>query len=154
MTQTHELKIWPEYYNAILDGRKKFELRKADRPYKVGDTLLLKEYDPLWEKYTERECLVSITYILEGQHAIPGYCLMSIELEDYQHQMRNKMTTQSWIARYIPTAYKECPICVSVGNIDHYISVEDAYRLKHTITMAIDDLKEASQNREEDVNEK
>jgi len=83
MTQTHELKIWPEYYNAILDGRKRFELRKEDRNFKVGDTLLLKEYDPLWEKYTERECLVSITYILEGQHVIPGYCLMSIELEDY-----------------------------------------------------------------------
>ena len=83
MTQTHELKIWPEHYDAILDGRKRFELRKADRNFKVGDTLLLKEYDPLWEKYTERECLVSITYILEGQHAIPGYCLMSIEVEDY-----------------------------------------------------------------------
>lgn len=78
MTQTHELKIWPEYYNAILDRRKRFELRKADRPYKVGDTLLLREWHPLWEKYTGRECLVTVTYILEGQHAIPGMCLMSI----------------------------------------------------------------------------
>ena len=83
MTQTHELKIWPEYYNAILDGRKKFELRKADRNFKVGDYIHLKEWEPLNEKYTEREALVRITYILEGQHVIPGYCLMSIELEDY-----------------------------------------------------------------------
>ena len=63
------------------------------------------------------------------------------------------MTTQSWIARYIPTAHKECPIRVSIGNIDHYISIEDAYRLKHTITMAIDDLKEASENRQNAVTE-
>lgn len=53
------------------------------------------------------------------------------------------MTTQSWIARFIPTASKECPIRVRIGNTDHYISVEDAYRLKATITMALDDLKDS-----------
>lgn len=43
----HELKIWPMYYEAVIDGRKKFELRKDDRGgYKVGDTLKLREWSP------------------------------------------------------------------------------------------------------------
>jgi hypothetical protein len=79
----HELKIWPEYYNAILDGRKKFELRSDDRNFKVGDHLYLREWNKAMRNYSGRECLVLVTYILTGPHAIPGYCLMSIELEDY-----------------------------------------------------------------------
>lgn len=39
----HELKILPEYFNEIMYGRKKFEVRFNDRNFKVGDTLLLKE---------------------------------------------------------------------------------------------------------------
>ena len=53
------------------------------------------------------------------------------------------MTEQNWFARYVPSASKECPIRIRVGRVDYYIDIEHAYRLKHTITMAIDDLKEA-----------
>ena len=42
---THVLKCWPEYYEAVIGGEKTFEVRKWDRPYRVGDTLLLKEYN-------------------------------------------------------------------------------------------------------------
>ena len=80
---THELKIWPEYYDAILDGRKKFEIRSDDRNFKVGDYLYLRDWYPKFQEYSGRECQVRVTYILEGPHAIPGYCIMSIELEDY-----------------------------------------------------------------------
>ena len=78
---THELKIWPEYFKAVIDERKTFELRKADRDYKVGDCLHLREWDPFDEAYTTSEARARITYILTGQHAIPGTCLMSIKLE-------------------------------------------------------------------------
>lgn len=40
---THELKIQPKYFRAILDGKKNFEIRKNDRGYKVGDKVVLKE---------------------------------------------------------------------------------------------------------------
>jgi len=40
----HELKTWPEYFEEILTGKKTFEVRKNDRDYKVGDTLILKEF--------------------------------------------------------------------------------------------------------------
>lgn len=32
---THELKTWPPYFAAILDGLKTWEYRRDDRPYKV-----------------------------------------------------------------------------------------------------------------------
>lgn len=42
----HELKTLPEYFQAVKRGEKTFELRRDDRPYAVGDTLLLREFDP------------------------------------------------------------------------------------------------------------
>lgn len=77
---THELKIWPEYFIAVKDGRKRFELRNADRDFKVGDEIFLREWNCHTNEYTGRTVLVEITYILEGPHAIPGMCLMSIQL--------------------------------------------------------------------------
>jgi len=48
----HELKIWPQYYEAVANGSKTFELRKNDREFQKGDEVVLKEYDPYktWEK--------------------------------------------------------------------------------------------------------
>ncbi|WP_331384989.1 DUF3850 domain-containing protein [Bacillus badius] len=42
----HELKIYPQYFKAVVSGKKSFEIRKNDRDFKVGDTLLLHEFDP------------------------------------------------------------------------------------------------------------
>jgi hypothetical protein len=42
----HELKCWPEYFHAIRSGRKKFELRKDDRGFAIGDLLVLREFIP------------------------------------------------------------------------------------------------------------
>ncbi|ANL35319.1 DUF3850 domain-containing protein [Rhizobium phaseoli] len=48
----HILKCWPDEFQAIRAGRKPFEYRKNDRDYKVGDTLLLREFDPAGGFYT------------------------------------------------------------------------------------------------------
>jgi len=42
----HVLKTWPAPFQAIADGRKKHEVRKADRSFKVGDVIRLREWDP------------------------------------------------------------------------------------------------------------
>jgi Domain of unknown function (DUF3850) len=62
----HELKTWPEYYKAVVSGKKNFEVRKADRLFEVGDLLALKEYDPETQKYTGKLITKEITYILPG----------------------------------------------------------------------------------------
>ena len=39
MAKTHELKIFPRWFDDVKSGKKRFELRKADRDYEVGDSL-------------------------------------------------------------------------------------------------------------------
>jgi hypothetical protein len=77
---THELKIWPQYFQPLIECRKTFELRKTDRDYQVDDEIWFREWDPKTETYTGREAEATIRYILDGQMAIPNLCLMSIKL--------------------------------------------------------------------------
>lgn len=41
----HILKLHDKYFDAVLYGFKTFEIRKADRDYKVGDVLILNRID-------------------------------------------------------------------------------------------------------------
>ena len=52
--KTIEKKIWPEYFQAVLDGKKTFELRLNDFDINEGDTLVLKEWNPKIKDYTGR----------------------------------------------------------------------------------------------------
>lgn len=85
MPNTHHLKAWPEYYCAVEDGRKPFEVRKDDRNYEVGDLLVLQEYEPgfapmgMGAEYTGRECRRIVTYVLRGYEAIAsGYVVLGL----------------------------------------------------------------------------
>lgn len=74
----HDLKISPKYYEEIRHGHKKFELRKNDRDYQVGDLFILREYEN--GKYTGRYFLQSIGYILKDSSEFglkDGYCIFS-----------------------------------------------------------------------------
>lgn len=64
-TPRHRLKTWPEYYQALIDGRKTFELRFDDRGYDVGHVLVLDEFD-VTKGYTGRTSEWSVTYLLRG----------------------------------------------------------------------------------------
>jgi len=74
------LKTWPEYFRMILSGEKNFEVRNNDHDFKVGDVLILQEWDPATEAYTGYEVEREVVYILNGgQFGIdPGYCIMSL----------------------------------------------------------------------------
>ena len=42
----HDLKIWPEWFQQIVIGAKRFDIRKNDRNFRGGDTLWLREWVP------------------------------------------------------------------------------------------------------------
>jgi len=82
----HELKSWPEYFEPIFNNIKRFELRKNDRNFQVGDIIWLRE----WDKdngYTGRSCKRRVTYMLEGIQDTSqpywgldqGYAILSLE---------------------------------------------------------------------------
>lgn len=60
---THELKTWPEFFNPVWDRQKSAELRRADRPFQVGDMVILREYDPRG-LYTGRVVDTVITHVV------------------------------------------------------------------------------------------
>lgn len=77
--KTHEVKLATSWWADIVSGKKRFELRKNDRGYKVGDKLLMQEYNN--GAFTGRTILADITYMLEEYTGLTeGYAILGIEL--------------------------------------------------------------------------
>lgn len=79
----HELKTWPEQFADVKYGSKRFEIRKNDRNYHVGDILLLKEYDPETKLYSGNSCKVEVTFCMTTfpcKLVEEGSAVMSIKL--------------------------------------------------------------------------
>lgn len=77
----HALKIFPEYFEEVRNGRKKFELRYNDRDFRVGDYLALNEWEN--DKYSGRSELVKVTYVLDPNDIMTrqgNFVVMSIEI--------------------------------------------------------------------------
>lgn len=76
----HDLKVWPHYFAALASGRKTFEVRKGDRGFREGDTLLLREWRPDTETYTGARIEASISYILYGGQfgVADGYMVLGL----------------------------------------------------------------------------
>jgi len=60
----HELKIWPEYFVAVLNGSKTFEVRLNDRGFQKGDEVDLKEFEINTQTFTGRKMTFFIGYVL------------------------------------------------------------------------------------------
>ena len=76
----HDLKTLPAYYRQVRDGRKRFELRKNDRKFMVGDLLLLREWEPTEEQYSGCVTVAVITCVVTGEWLAPGYVALGINL--------------------------------------------------------------------------
>lgn len=78
----HDLKIWPQFFDSVLNGVKGFEIRRNDRDYKVGDLLRLREWSPPDKDYTGRGCVRKVTCMMHGDGKnglYIGYVAMGIE---------------------------------------------------------------------------
>lgn len=80
MSLTHDLKIAPEYFDDVREGRKSFEVRRNDRAYRVGDFVRLREFSAA-SNYTGREQLRRICFILDGFSLglQPGFVALGLE---------------------------------------------------------------------------
>lgn len=68
--KTHDLKTWPEYFEALIERKKPFELRQNDRNFQVDDILNLQEFRPceachatgrVWDNGDKIDCDCMIT---------------------------------------------------------------------------------------------
>lgn len=73
MEMKHELKIKPEYFAAVVNGEKTFEIHNnTDHNFQVGDTLILKSWDGEFNgNFVER----TISYITDFEQK-PGYVVL------------------------------------------------------------------------------
>ena len=76
---THDLKIGKTFFEDVVSGRKKFELRKNDRNFREGDGIVLHEMDN--GQPTGQTAEVEIIYMLQDYTGLEeGYCILGIEL--------------------------------------------------------------------------
>lgn len=94
----HAKKVKPEYFAALRDGSKTFELRReepGEPPYAVGDYLALNEcesgrHSEEPPRYSGACLLYRITYVLRGVDLLPpgvvalGLRLMPLSLRDLE----------------------------------------------------------------------
>lgn len=78
----HELKTVEPHFSKLYRGDKTFELRKDDRGYKVGDYLVLRQYNAKKGHYCGPKVYAVVRSILRDAPEyglMPGYCIMSIK---------------------------------------------------------------------------
>lgn len=98
----HELKTVQPYFDDVANGNKSFEVRKADRPYSVGDILALNEY--VDGAYTGRFLMARIVYILKDISFVKdGYWILGmlpVELcgreSIYTHELMPNRITRAY----------------------------------------------------------
>lgn len=96
MKGCHELKVWPEFFDLLRRGDKRFEVRhERDRYFEAWDHLVLREWDRRlpyedgeWKNrggYTGRVLCAVVTHVLRADPDLPvqlpeGLAFLSIRL--------------------------------------------------------------------------
>ena len=96
--RTHQLKILPPFFNAVLTGEKTFEIRLNDRDFHSGDVVFLKEYSKKDDDLTGRVIRAEVGFVFKGSDygVKEGYCVFSLlkmqfdgEKEQYDEAIGN-----------------------------------------------------------------
>lgn len=76
----HELKCWPGYFLPLCERVKSFEIRKNDRDFKVGDTLILRQWNPETGYYEWGMIEREVTYVTDFPTGLrDGYVCMGLK---------------------------------------------------------------------------
>lgn len=80
--RVHHLKTDPEPFAEVKAGKKRYEVRRFDRDFRVGDRLVLTEFDRTTKKYSGDNIVVMVVHILPpGAYGLPeDVGVMGIEL--------------------------------------------------------------------------
>ena len=79
MRPVHHLKTWPEFFAAIKDGRKNFEVRSTeDRDFQEGDAVWLREWVPETQEYTGDTLMFRIGYVLPVMDKLAAFSLLPL----------------------------------------------------------------------------
>lgn len=82
----HELKVQPQFWDAIADGSNPSNIRRDDRKFRVGDLCELKRYDPS-HGFTGQSVERVITHILMPEdfpNGLPaGYVILGFGKSQY-----------------------------------------------------------------------
>lgn len=77
--RVHNLKIKPQYFKDVVAEVKKFEVRFNDRNFKVGDLIVLEEFDH--KGYTGKYVNAEITYVCnDPEYVKKDYVVLGIKL--------------------------------------------------------------------------
>lgn len=76
---THKLKIERPFADAIVEGKKTFEIRYNDRGFQAGDELTFQCVDKAGcsVRHDINDLLFQIDYVLSGFGLKEGYCVFS-----------------------------------------------------------------------------
>lgn len=80
----HELKAWPQPFDAVESRAKRHEYRRNDRDFRIGDWLHLRRFDPEKNEYTGASLVVEVTYITNAETWADfkpvDHCILSIRI--------------------------------------------------------------------------
>ncbi|MGF1747732.1 DUF3850 domain-containing protein [Vibrio cionasavignyae] len=104
----HSVKIKANYLNAIIDGKKNFEIRKNDRGYCVGDRVRMSD--------GKRYIIVRIKYLTDYAQA-DDYVVFSFDwIQGGVEEIRKQDEAPHVGADSSPQAFVLCQNCLKVMN--------------------------------------
>lgn len=77
----HEMKTFHKNFSEMLSGKKNFVLLKQDKPYREGDTLIVREWSDIMNSYSGERLTYTISCIYEGcgkYGLAKGYCVLGL----------------------------------------------------------------------------
>jgi hypothetical protein len=133
-------KCWPQFFEEVFSGEKKYELRLADFECNPGDVLVLEEWDPQTKQYTGRSLRKKVTWVgkTKGFEVWPkqdvekfGYQIMSLDDEVRELKGSNLDIDLTTPREKLAWERADCPWNLAEKTTEHKCAVKDVSICKH-----------------------
>lgn len=84
-SMNHELKIYKQFADAIINGDKTFEVRKNTRGFQAGDTVTFELKPPTETPHPIESKKYEIAYVMSGYGIEPNYVVFGIDEIEVDH---------------------------------------------------------------------